>query len=317
MSAPNTLQMSEAGAVAALTEKLAHVEQIRLGETLSDNQVVAVLPAGKQLHSLKKFYDEWLERPERRSGTATLDSLQSFCAHLVTYAGSDTAVFVADARVDRDAGRSVPAEVRTVYDYTPQGGDQTAASWQEYGASYALRWSQEWLDWTRAGESPMDMATFAQFLEERVSDVYLGETAPHILDLIGQLELTLASAGTLVKLSRNFAVNVGVAVREVRTLSSGEMSVAYEESHRDGEGQAIKVPNAFLIAIPVFEGAPAYQILVRLYYRASGGAVRWQVKMHRPDAVRRAAIDQVAESVRTVIRETEMNVPVFIGRPED
>ena len=290
--------------VADLAHDLSRVESFRLDASLLDSPMAAVLPSGKTLHSLKKLSDEWRTAPERRVGVAHLESIESFCSHVNRFKAEATAVFATAL-----PGKS--ALLEAVYDYHPETGDVRQAAFLQHRARYPLMFSREWKAWTEAEKAMMGMADFAQFLEDRVSDVYLGDAAPHLLELVSSLELSLASAGTLVRLSRNFSVNVDVKLRDVRTLSSGEISVVYDEAHRDGVGQAIKVPNAFFIAIPVFEGAPAYVMLVRLSYRVAGGVVRWGIRLHRPEAVVRDSLEQL----RSVVAE-QCTIPVFAGAAE-
>jgi hypothetical protein len=172
--------------------------------------------------------------------------------------------------------------------------------------------SKEWKAWGERAGKPMSPAEFAEFLEVRVPDVYWGDQRSEYTNLLNQqLELRLATPSALIALSRNLAVNVDVAVRHAQTTSSGEIAITYVEQHRDGEGAPIRVPNAFLVAIPVVQGGPPYQILARLRYRIRDGKVTWAYDLHRTDLAFDAAIREIGQRVADATGCT-----VFLGSPE-
>ena len=62
-------------------------------------------------------------------------------------------------------------------------------------------------------------------------------------------------------------VSVETSVQQAVTLATGEITINFAEQHKDGAGAPIRIPNLFLIAVPVFEAGDAYRIPVRLRYR--------------------------------------------------
>ncbi|MBC7844104.1 MAG: DUF2303 family protein [Gemmatimonadaceae bacterium] len=265
------------------------------------------LPVGRQLQSIKPLMDEYLQAPERRRGTATMESVDAFCAHVNRFKAPETAVFV-KGLLDAE-----PVFI-AVYDYHPAGPNNDDAKFGRHRAIYACKPSPEWLAWTKISqvERGLDMGEFAYFLDEHIVDVYLKEGDEQLMKIVAELELRLAGASALIAMSRNFAVNVGTKISDIRVLDSGEYAVKYDEQHSDGTGAPIKVPNAFTIAIPVFAGAAPYVVLVRLSYRVVSGSVRWFIRLHRPDRVRLAAVDEIKATIDTACA----NVPVFDGAPE-
>ena len=200
-----------------------------------------------------------------------------------------------------------------MFDYHAVSEDERQQpNWCAHRAVWPVTMSKEWLAWTHAAGKAMSPAEFAEFLELRVPDVFWGDQRSDYTNLlIQQLDLRLATPSALIALSRNLAVNVDVAVRQAQTLSSGEIAVTYVEQHRDGEGQPIRVPNAFLLAIPVVQGGPAYQILARLRYRITQQRITWAFELHRADLAFDAAIKEIGERV-----EQATTTPVFLGSPE-
>ncbi len=88
--------------------------------------------------------------------------------------------------------------------------------------------------------------------------------------------------------------------------------MSFSEAHTDGAGVTLKIPGAFLIAIPVFRNGDCYQLGVKLRYRVSNGVVLWSFAIHRADA---CFDDAFRESCDRAAKETEL--PIFIGSPEE
>lgn len=266
---------------------------------------IASVPKGRQLVSVKKLLEEYLPRPERINGTATLRDEASFVRHVNELKQPTTRIFCEPA--------ASPPTFTAVFDYHAVSEDERQLpNWCAHRAVWPITMSKEWLAWTHAVGKAMSPAEFAEFLELRVPDVFWGDQRSDYTNLlIQQLDLRLATPSALIALSRNLAVNVDVAVRQAQTLSSGEIAVTYVEQHRDGEGQPIRVPNAFLLAIPVVQGGPAYQILARLRYRITQQRITWAFELHRADLAFDAAIKEIGERV-----EQATTTPVFLGSPE-
>lgn len=289
---------------AAIISALRRTEGAELfGES---DALFAVLPEGKRIQSLKPILDEFLDKPERVVGVATLNDERSFIEHVVQFKNDTTRVF---------AFSDFPkASFTAVYDYhaVDNGSRGSLPNWQQHRAVWQLQMSKEWLAWNASAGQAMSQQTFAEFLDLRVPDVYWGaEQSEYTKLLISTLDLKLASPSSLIALSRNLAINVETRVKHMQTLSSGEMSLVYDEQHKDGEGQPIKIPNAFLISIPVIRGGPPYQILVRLRYRVAGQKVSWFFDLHRIDVVFDAAINEISARVVEATGCT-----VFLGAPE-
>lgn len=305
MAAPTTATpaiagSSDADSIIDAVERLSEPQFLHAGDT----RKLVVLPEGKRVESLKELWDEYLPKPERITGTATLFDERSFVEHVNEQKQSATRIF-ANPKFEHPS-------LTAVYDYHAVVGGTQAPDWQQHRAVWPLLLSKEWKSWTAKSGSAMSHVEFAEFLERHVPDVYWGDQmSDYTKLLIAQLELKLASPSTLIGLSRNLAVNVETRVKHVQTLSSGEVSLVYDEQHRDGEGQPIKVPNAFLIAIPVILGGPTYQILVRLRYRMASQKISWFIDLHRADVVFDAALREICARVAA-----ETGVPVFLGSPE-
>jgi uncharacterized protein YfdQ (DUF2303 family) len=299
---------NDAQSIIAATERLAGAEKIFVdhpyGPKWTQGVPLAVLPKGKRVCSLKPLLDEYATAPDRITGTATLRDEDSFIAHVLEMRLPTTRIFA-----NPDAASP---SLTAVYDYHAVDGENQQPAFGVHRAYWPLELSKEWKAWIGAAGKSMSPTEFAEFLEKHVPDVYWGDQhSDYTKTLISQLELRLATPSSLIALSRNLAVNVDVQVRQAQTLASGEIAITYVEQHKDGEGLPIKVPNAFLIAIPVILGGPAYQLLARLRYRIREGKVSWAYDLHRVDIAFDAAVKEICERV-----QMETDRTVFLGSPE-
>lgn len=301
---------SESAAIAVVFEQLYGLQQISAERGTSAVAPIVAVPKGLELQSLKPLLDQYLTRPERRRGTATVGDLESFIAFLERYADKDSVIFA-------DPSKTAPT-LLAVLNHHPaterhvEAPTELFAGYGDHRAKYACPLSEEWKAWIVANEKPMTQAAFASFIEDRIGDVILAmddhEALMQLLTLVGG---KFASPSNLLALSRGLAVNVSTQVKQAITLASGEITVQYAETHNDGEGAPLSVPNLFAIAIPVFYAGAAYRIAVRLRYRLAEGKITWSYSLYRPDRV----FDDAFGGIVTTLRE-EQDWPVFIGAPE-
>lgn len=259
--------------------------------------------------SLKALIEEYRTAPERRVGVATMLTLESLIDHTNRFKDADTAVFA-------DNRRDTPC-LLTVFDYHRIGAEG-APRFGTHRASYQFPLSDEWQAWAKFDGATMDQSEFAEFLEDRIGDVEVppelgGDDEPtqKLAALLARLGGRLAGPATLMDLSRGLKVTADERVHQALNLSSGESQIQYACEHRDEQGAPLKVPNLFLITIPVFNSGDVFRIPVRLRYRVRGGAISWSYHLHRTDQVFDAAF---TDACRMVIEATEL--PLFVGKPE-
>jgi uncharacterized protein YfdQ (DUF2303 family) len=294
---------SDTAALATVFEQLNGAQKIEITRGIETAELL-LAPKGQEVYSLKKYLDEYLPAPARRRGKAELYDLASFLAFLGRWAGDHTVVYAQPDETE--------PELLAVINANPGNSTYTDAGWADHLAVYAPRVSAEWTAWLEQDGTQMTQADFAAFLEDRVADVVVANADDPALQAVAGLSGgSWASPSRLLELSRGMQVNVDVQVKEAVTLASGEISVLYNEAHRDGAGAPLKVPNLFAIQIPVFYAGVVYRIPAHLRYRVSGGRMSWWYKLVRPEKAFEDAFNELAASVRT-----ESGVPVFLGSPE-
>lgn len=93
-----------------------------------------------------------------------------------------------------------------------------------------------------------------------------------------------------------------------QNLDTGEATISFQSEHTDLGGKPIKVPNMFIIVIPVLEGGKAYQLPCRLRYRLKDGVVIWKYEVINLDSAIDLAIDEELQRM-----EKETQLPIFYG----
>lgn len=250
------------------------------------------------------IFDDYRSKPTRRKGTATLTDLDSLIGHVNRFKDDDTILFASD-------NRSSPS-ITAVLDYH-RAGAEADPRFGQHRARFAFPLSDEWAAWNGGNKKPLRMIEFAAFLEDRIIDVLddgseLPEDMARFVKAIGG---NIASPTKLMEIAVGLKVNEKSAVGETVNLSSGEGEISFVSQHTDGAGKPLKVPNLFLIGIPVFKNGPAYRIAVRLRYRKSDGGLSFWYEMWREDRVFDDAFREAVERART-----ETSLPVLMGTPE-
>lgn len=296
---------------AAIIEAITEQQKAEILDLTKIAPGAAAVPVGVKLVSLKPLLDEYSERPDRKKGTATLTVLESFIAHVNRSKHAHSALFA-------DISGPNPRIV-AVYDYNE--ANEGEPNFGQHRAVYPFPLSLEWVAWNSTASASvvrgMSQAEFAEFLEAHVMDVVAPDAELDATwhETFDQLGMSIATPAQLLALSRGLKLRVDCEVTQRPILSTGEMELSYKETHAanggDGVATPLKVPGAFLLAIPVFTNGPRYKIGVRLRYRVAGGKVTWSFLLHRADV---ALNDAMIESCDQVTHET--SVPLFFGFPE-
>jgi len=272
----NITNKTEAEAVAAIQKRAAEVQTIELGTVGGKALEALAVPQGVSVQSMKGFLQEYADAPERRAGLAVLEDLTSFIDHANRFKDEDSAIF---------ASRKGPTDVSltSVFDYHRKG-PTGAPRFGRHRGVYQFPISDEWKAWAQNSGKPMDQAAFAEFIEARITDVCTDTTGPSAARL-GELlgGPVFATPSKLLDLSKGLSVRVDMKMSNAQNLSSGETAMVFTSEHKDDGGAALKVPSAFVLAIPVFRNGELYQIPVRLRYRLRDGKVSWLFELYQPE----------------------------------
>ncbi len=261
---------------------------------------IPVLVNGRtgEAKGLAALIEPWRTRPERKVGTANVNTLESFIELVERHKTEDSAIF---ANTDWQH-----PSLTAVVDYH----SSTEAAFGQHRIHYPFPQSEEWKVWTSKHGKPMNQVDFAEFIEDHIQDL----TTPDTLEEESFERLFSCKVGypnDLVMLSRGLQVNAEVRVKNAVKLQTGESQIVFEEDHKNADGQPISVPGVFVINIPIFHAGAATRIPVRLRYKLRDGVIAWTFMLHRPDVY-------ITEEVRRDLERaaTELDLPKFEGKPE-
>ncbi len=301
----NINNRTEAEAIAAIQKRAAEVQPVSL-EAADGAPMALAVPTGTSMHSVKQLLDEYRDAPERRAGLAILQDLASFIDHANRFKDEDSAIF---------ASRKGPTDVSltSVFDYHRKG-PTGAPRFGKHRGMYQFPVSDEWKAWALNSGKPMGQAEFAEFLEAHITDISTatdGPSARALADALGNPDF--ASPSKLLELSKGLSVRVDMKMSNAQNTSTGETSMIFTAEHKDENGAALKVPSAFVLAIPVFRNGQAYQVPARLRYRLDreSGKVKWLFDLYKPE---KFFDDAFGDACATAAKGTEL--PLFQGTPE-
>lgn len=259
---------------------------------------ILINPRTGEARSLAALIEPWRTRPERKIGTASVDTIESFIELLDRHKTENSVIFA-------DTDWNKPS-LTAVVDYS----GQTDADFGAHRIRYDFPRSEEWKVWVGKHSKPLGQVDFAEFIEDHIQDL----SAPDTLEEEQFERLFSCKVGypnDLVMLSRGLQINAEVRVKTALKLQSGESQIVFEEDHKNADGQPISVPGVFIINIPIFHGGASTRIPVRLRYKLRDGAIAWTFMLHRPDVY---ITEEVRRDLERAARETEL--PKFEGRPE-
>lgn len=293
--------------VRALVDDHSDAKPIVLTDPVTGTEAPAFISGGSVYPIKPELFDGYLDAPRFRKGSAAFTSMESLIAHINRFKDDDTVVFAVD-------DRATP-KITAVLNYH-RAGAEGEARFGDHRSTFNFPLSDEWKAWAAQDKKPMRMADFAVFLEDRIVDVLdliqgedsLPEDLQKFVNAVGG---RIASAAQLLEMSRGLKINSKSAVEEGFDLSTGEATLHFTAEHVDSAGNKLKVPNLFLIGIPVFKNDQFYRLAARLRYRMSNEGLVFWYELWRADRVFDTAFREGCERVRV-----ETDLPLLFGTPE-
>ncbi|PLW79098.1 DUF2303 family protein [Cohaesibacter celericrescens] len=286
---------------------------------------------GMVTKDVTKDLERFDDHPLRREGTAVMGNLDSLIAHVNRFKTPESALFgervgnnevlkitgVIDYhdRVNKPEEDKCPDDLPMHPDANPQHC--------KHRVTHEFPLSDEIKAWTKVAKNPLDLLSFALFLEDNILDVLplpdflSSETEPesnsdkNLKELVYKLDGKPCGYRKLMELSKGIQINEGSKSQTFINKDTGEQQIGFESEHEDAEGNKLEVPNMFLIAIPIFEGGAVYRIPVRLRYRKNRGDLVWLIEPYQLD---RYIKDAFTEACADAAGFT--GLPLFFGQPE-
>jgi len=279
--------VGDAQSIIDLCERLSVPQMVKV--TVGDVMIHKVaVTKGIQLVDIQDELDRRAPEPTRAKGTIEVHQTDSFIALVSHYATDSTIVYV-------DAVEH-PCIVAVINDNLT--GNR--AGWRDHMVRYVPEISEEWKAWGAKQEESLSQTDFAELLEDRCLNVVsLSSVGPKTSQIIERLGVKVGSPADIQGIAKGLSIKVDNHVQEVRRLDSGESQVVFSEKHNGQDGKPLSVPNALVIAIPVFKGGPAYTLVVRLRYRLREGRISLSYSIVHADKAKQDAVHDMTVTLRT------------------
>lgn len=304
-----------------------NIERQALGLPSLNEPLLLAVPNGQTVQDVteKLRAAQSFLKPFMKKGTATMQDLVSLIAWANRFKGENSALYA------NNSGEDVKLTCISDYHFAgaPLIGEMgdPAARYGRHRAVYTFPLSRQWKAWRKQSGEMVSGKEMGEFLEDYILDVIdppLSLTSPGIagseasdadlrlIDIARKLDGSFGTASQLMGMAKSFTVNETADYTVAHNSTTGEATVQIKSEHLDGNGQPIRVPKLFLIAIPVFENGPAYRLPVRFQYRKAGPTVKFVLTLHDP----KHAMDHAfTEATQHAAESTAL--PLFLGTPEN
>lgn len=282
---------TEAAVVAQLAREGAEHEELIVGE-------VYALQDGTGGYRVVST-DEFAEAPRRAEASRVLTDAASFATYVNRHKTDATEVFA----------HTNTATVVAVIDSHRAGADLGLPGWQKHRVTLKLEHSKPWLEWAAADGKWFDQEEFAEFLENRYSEV---------------IEPTPAQ---MIDIATSFEAKKGVDFKAGFRGDSGEVKLQYEETIKTKAGQKgeLEIPKKIQLALRPYVGGPVYSIWANFRYRITANGLRLGFILERPENILDAAFADVVTDLRDGKPASEKDsrpghegigsTPLFYGKP--
>ena len=255
-------------------------------------------PENMRIEPLKKYIDAERITPETLKGSTNLHTCKSFCDFSNRYKTENSAMFY-----NKDA-----QDITCIFDCATK----EQASFEKHKAVYAFPFSKELKEWRSQNGETMGQVDFAFFIEKNVLDLSEPPTQEAESQALKEIRTRVgghfAGVSKMVELSKGIAICNDERATVKYNTSTGEATLDFSSEHKDASGNQIKVPNMFLIVIPILDGGKAYQLPCRLRYRLYNGSVKWWYEVINLDKAVELAVNEELESIKK-----EVGLPIFYG----
>ncbi len=224
--------------------------------------------------------------PIRRSGTVELGSVDSLIAYVDRFKVAESNA-VAFAPVS-------PPGITVIFDYHPATDDGEAA-WCQDRASYKCPLSRQWQLWLAAEGKAFAQVAFGDFIEANQADLSTRDG--------------FAPATQMIEVARNLVINVGSKFARTVNPTTGEGTLIVKDEH--DASTSTRIPKAFALAIPVFEGDEVlYPVEALLRFAMVEGRPTFAFVLQNKEKCLEFALAELRKRVAS-----QCGIPVFVGTP--
>ena len=256
-----------------------------------------IAPGSMSVAHVKRFIDDERTTPETLKGSTTLHNCQSFIDFVNRYKDDTSAIFYNQDK----------QKVTCIFDCATKNN----TSFEQHKADYAFPFSDELKEWKEHNGDVMTQIDFAFFIEKNVLDLADPDKTAES-EALKEIRLRIgghfAAVSKMVELSRGISIHSDERATVKYDPNTGESTVDFSSEHTDATGEKVKVPNMFLIVIPILKGGKSYQLPCRLRHRLKNGQIIWWYEVIDLDKAIAAAIDEELNKIKE-----DIALPVFYG----
>lgn len=271
----STISDTAAGLISALTA--ATLEP----KTVGSNTFI-VTPDEYTLHDVTSAVEKWRPEPNRKAGTVQLYDVPSL------------------VQLMQDQGRAgfgygyADVDARTITVVFNDQKNEQLPGWRDHRAVFTAQFTPEFKMWMARNKQPMNQTEFSEFIEDNFADI------------------DGAEAANLQKVALTIVATTGIEFKSARRLENGQNQLTYNEviDAKAGDNGTLTIPQKFHLGLRIFANGGGYALTARLKYRLTGGGVKFNYEIERPERAVEDAFNGYVEKVRT-----ESGYTVLLGMP--
>lgn len=230
-------------------------------KTLADGTQVAAVPQGFSIQTLTKH----LPVASRIVANKSFHDGDSLARYVQRYKDADSLLIAS----------ITASKVVTLLDY--HSAEAPAAV--DHSATWQVRHSDEFTEWSKLNGRLTEQAEFIRFLEEHVSDIVSPDPA------------------SILELAKDFSAMKSVKFQSAKRLDNGDRNLQYVEE--TGTKSGIEIPQKLTLSMPIYYGEEPVQFQAWFRYRIADGGLTLGYEFHRIEPVKqaafKAAVHRVAE----------------------
>lgn len=260
-----------------LIEALTYLVQLGKDHANSGYVEGANIPTinGKPMPEL--LFNEHNDRPERIKQSVSVLDAAAFVEYFTLFSDLESRVFAYEPNIT----------VTGVLDYHQENG---SPRWGSHVVTLTLQQSEQWETWNGSNNKQFTQQAFAEFLEQNAMDI--SRPAPGaVMDVARDLEASTEG---------EFSAGV--------RMSDGSTKFKYSQTVKASiGGSEIKVPDSFLIGLPVFVGSDQFCMECLLRFRVKDGHLVIWYTLVRPEEAKRKAFLKQRNAIEDSLKVTVIN----------
>ena len=248
---------------------------IAIGSALTEAHYIektpyVVVPEGYHVEDLKKL----LDKPTTINKTVRFATARSFIRYFNSFKTEHSAIF----------GNPDNGHIAGIIDaHSPASPDN-----ERHVAHYQTPLSRQWKEWTAHNGKGMNQHDFTKHIEK------------NLLDIVSP------ASGEMLEISRGIQAKKEINFVSGLRLSDGSHQITYEENVQGTSAKGnIKIPEVFVLGLPVFKDGESYSVTAKLFYRIKDSQLVIWYELQNHEVTYEDALNAAWE---TIEKETEREI---------